>query len=349
MKVPPVITVYKVYDDNRFTCYHHVDCKKKMKLKELKIHVTSSSNYACFYGVDEPKMSPILKKNVIIPARNQCIVYNKEKMKFVCGHCYDDDKDKTCKPIGVMGLFSHRIGATKLKGSCPRLGNQQFNVSVNEALYIRKKNLKENREKRIREETMSVENSTVTASSCQKKTYVPHPCVSCEKITDHNDTDTIICHNHHDCNNYICATHLSHFGMNPNDANPNNELCYQCISGMTKNEPKKNFWCSYWVDYCFKKNFLSKSDYDINQKKLAIGTYLWILFPLENHDDGMYRGIITRLPKKKGGVMYKVMFFENKKQYICDLSEKGFKFVGEKETEAKVVNDESKKETEAKV
>ena len=50
----------------------------------------------------------------------------------------------------------------------------------------------------------------------------------------------------------------------------------------------------------------------------------------------MYRGIITRLPKKKGGVMYKVMFFENKKQYICDLSEKGFKFVGEKETEAKL-------------
>jgi len=352
MKVPPVITVYKVYDDNMFTCYYHADCKKiKMKLREFKSHVTASSKHACFYGVDEPKMFPIQKKNVTIPGRNQCIVYNKEKVKFVCGHCFDEDNDKTCKPIGVMGLFSHRIGATNLKGSCVRLNNQKYNVEVNAALYKTQKKNKENREKRIREESMSLENSTVTASSCQKKTNVPHPCVSCEKFTDHNDTNTIICHNHHDCNNYICATHLSHFGMNPNDANPNNKLCYQCISGMTKNEPRRNFWCSYWVEHCHKKNFLSQSDFALNLNKLAIGTYLWILFPVENDDGGMFRGIITKLPKRKGGVKYKVKFFDFPEEYSCDLSDKGFKFVGEKKTKAKakVVNDESEKLTVAKV
>ena len=313
-KVPPVISVHKVYDENRFTCHHHVSCKsKRMKLKALKIHVTSSSLYSCFKGVDEPKMAPILKKNVIIPTRNQTIVYNKATMKFVCGHCYDDDNGKTCKPIGVMGLFSHRIGSNNLKGSCPQLGNQKLNVSVNEALNKRKKVLKEHREKRVREETMSVENSTVTASSCQKKTYVPHPCVSCETFTDYNDTDTIICMNNSHCGNYICVKHLSHFGMNPHDGHPNNKLCYECISGMTKNEPKKNFWCNYWIDYCFKKKYLLKSGNVIKQGKLAKGTYLWILFALDTDDGGMHRGQITRLPNEKGGD-YQVLFFKDKKK-----------------------------------
>ena len=284
---------------------------KKMNLRALKIHVTSTSAYSCFKIVEEPKMAPIKKKNIICPKTKETIVYNKANMKFVCGHCYVDDNG-TSKPIGVMGLFLHRVGSNNLQPSCPKLGFQGVNVSANLALKKRKKALKEWREGGEIEETMNVsqanflefqefkrtkvaqlENSTTTTSSFQKKNYKPLKCVSCVTFTDYNDTDTHICMNHHNCKNYICVKHLSHFGMNPHDGIDNNKLCYQCISGITK-EPIKNFWCNYWFEYCYDKEYLLRTDYVIEPGRLTKGTYLWILFPINTDDGGMANGTVGR-------------------------------------------------------
>ena len=145
-KVPPAISVYKVYDDNKFTCHNHAICKsKQMNLRALKIHVTSTSEYSCFKTIDEPKMAPIMKKSIICPKPKETIVYNKADMKFVCGHCYVDDNGGTSKPIGVMGLFTHRFGSNTLKPSCPQLGYHGENVKANLVINQRKKALKRER------------------------------------------------------------------------------------------------------------------------------------------------------------------------------------------------------------
>ena len=58
-KVPPAISVLKVYDNNKFNCHNHAICKsKEMNLKALKIHVTSTSANSCFNNVSEKRMKP---------------------------------------------------------------------------------------------------------------------------------------------------------------------------------------------------------------------------------------------------------------------------------------------------
>ena len=118
-KVPPAISVLKVYDNNKFNCHNHAICKSKsMDLKALKIHVTSSSVYSCFINVIEPRMAPVENKDIICPPKNEVIEYNKANMKFVCGHCYVTGTGGTSRSIGVMGLYTNRCGSNRLKPSC---------------------------------------------------------------------------------------------------------------------------------------------------------------------------------------------------------------------------------------
>ena len=178
-------------------------------------------------------------------------------------------------------------------------------------------------------------------SSSKNVNFVPLKCVSCLTFTDHNEIDSIICHNHHDCKNYICATHLSHFGMNPHDGSSNNKLCYRCIAGKALNEPKKNFWGEYWHDYCLNVDYLMTTDYALDSETLIVGTILWILFPLEDYDGGMYREIIVKLPKKSKPNFFDIKFYNNNQHHWCELSG-GYFFVGERrKLKAKVVNAES--------
>ena len=213
---PSPITFHKVKRNTKYEC---ANCnKKQMNLRELKIHVMGTAETSCFAKIKEPKQTKC--KSSEVRPKIKYLIYNKSSMKLVCGLCFNAARKNNDTPpishtvLGVMGFYQHLIGNGKKRPTCPQLPdwkeNRKFNLDIDKANNAKKKEVKNLKDDTSEKITITKEEYDDLKYFNKKWNDYHRGCISCIDFTKSNDIAFVKCCK---CCNYVCQTHLKHFGM----------------------------------------------------------------------------------------------------------------------------------------